>query len=47
MLEDEKELERNVYFFETTLGVIGIANNGNEIIEVFLNKEKREGYLIK
>lgn len=46
MIDDKKELEKNLYYYDTLLGVIGIADNGEEIIEVFYNEEERKGYII-
>lgn len=37
---------KNLYLYDTILGVIGISDNGKEITEVFFNDEERDGYTI-
>ena len=33
---------KNLYYYDTILGVLGIVDNGKEILEVFYGKEERE-----
>ena len=33
---------KSLYFYDTILGVVGIVDNGKEILEVFYGEEKRE-----
>lgn len=38
---------KNLYFYDTILGVIGICDNGQAITEVFFGEKDKQGYLIK
>lgn len=33
---------KNLYFYDTILGVLGVMDNGKAIVEVFYGKEKKE-----
>lgn len=35
---------KNLYFYDTILGVIGICDNGKEITEVFFGKKEKDGF---
>lgn len=37
---------KNLYYYDTILGVIGICDNRKEIIEVFFGKIKKDGFSI-